>query len=122
MGTQGKRGRQSQYNEIPNASTFAAVGSTPAAAFSSWRPPFPPPGGECRRQACGFPTDRPSPPGPVSQKLGEGEPTEAPSRPSPPGPLSQKLGEGEPTTGSIRSPLAPLLGEGPGVRAKTKWP
>ena len=36
------------------------------------------------------------------------------SRPSPPSPLSQKLGEGEPTTGPIRSPLARLLGEGAG--------
>lgn len=43
-------------------------------------------------------------------------------RPSPPGPLAQKLGVGEPTAGPLRPPLAQLLGEGPGVRAKTQWP
>src|SRR6266852_3947129 len=36
-------------------------------------------------------------------------------RPSPPGPLSQQLGEGEPTTGPIRSALPQWLREGPGA-------
>jgi hypothetical protein len=36
----------------------------------------------------------PQPPGPLSQKLGEGETELAAGRPSLPGPLSQRLGEG----------------------------